>query len=451
MPAFGPQAIRDMFPAMMDICSQLILRWERFAGEEIDFLHNLCDEIVQERRKHPNDVNDLLNQIINGKEPETTQQLSDENIHYQMLTFLVAELETTSGLLSFTMYYLLKNPQTLQKAQAEVDQHNEITVDVLSKLKYIDAVLKETLRLQPTAPAFVLESKHFNIEFVDPSYDLCIQETLTMKPDGFKIRVRPRQHLGIALNVNVKQSEKIPEKLKQQVKTENLRPMSILFGSNSGSCQSFADTLTSEAPLYDYNATVATLDSAVEYLPNDRPIIIITASYEDKPCENTKQFVAYLESKPKLEINYAVFGADHHDWIDTYQKIPTFIDEMIENAGGTRINERGAGDAAGDFFGAFEIEASEIGPMKLHLEIQLPKGQTYHTEDYLAVLSTNPIEIVYRVLKQFNLSSDTRIKIVSSTDTFFSTNYPVSAFDILRGYVELAQPISKRQIVTLAG
>ncbi|CAF4291193.1 unnamed protein product [Rotaria sordida] len=76
-----------MFPAMMDICSQLILRWERFAGEEIDFLHNLCDEIVQERRKYPNDVNDLLNQMINGKEPGTGQQLSDENIRYQMLTF----------------------------------------------------------------------------------------------------------------------------------------------------------------------------------------------------------------------------------------------------------------------------------------------------------------------------------------------------------------------------
>ncbi|CAF4162610.1 unnamed protein product, partial [Rotaria sordida] len=306
---------------------------------------------------------------------------------------------------------------------------------MLSKLKYIDAVLKETLRLQPTAPAFALESKvgdivlpggyivhqnetvvvslsqlhrdpklwdrpeeflpermlngrfeklppnswkpfgngqracigrsfawqesilaialilkHFNIEFVDPSYDLRIQETLTMKPGGFKIRVRPRQHLGIALNVNVKQSEKIPEKLKQQVKTENLRPMSILFGGNSGSCQPFADTLASEAPLYGYNATVATLDSAVEYLPNDRPIIIMTASYEGKPCENTKQFVAYLESKPKLEINYTVFGAGHHDWIDTYQKIPTYIDEIIENAGGTRINERGAGD----FFGALE-------------------------------------------------------------------------------------------------
>ncbi|CAF3298666.1 unnamed protein product [Rotaria sp. Silwood2] len=657
MPAFGPQAIHGMFPAMMDICSQLILRWERFAGEEIDvcdnftrltldtialcsfnyrfnsfyqktmhhfvdamvnvliesgrraqrfslqntlmvtttrrynddiaYIHNLCDEIVKERREHPNDVNDLLNRMINGKDPDTGYQLSDENIRYQMVTFLIAGHETTSGLLSFTMYYLLKNPHALQKAQAEVDQYNEITADILSKLKYIDAVLKETLRLQPTAPLFGLESKednimlpggyiihndelilvllpqlhrdsqvwdrpeeflpermlnggfeklppnswkpfgngqrscigrpfawqesllaiaiilkHFNIEFVDPSYDLRIKQTLTIKPDGFKIRVRPRQPVSISLDTNIKQLEKIPEKIKQQVDDKHLRPMCILFGSNSGSCESFASTLASEAPLYGYNATVATLDSAVGYLPNDRPIIVITASYEGKPCENAKQFVAYLESKPKLEIDYAVFGAGHHDWVDTYQKIPTYIDQMIENAGGTKIIERGAGDAAGDFFGAFEawkenlfqilrkdtddqnvisdeklsieivnstrnlgqitdfgivlrnkilVEASEIGPMKRHLEIKLPKGQTYRTGDYLAVLPTNPIETVYRVLKRFNLTTDTQIKIVSSTNTFFPTNYPVSAFDILRGYVELVQPISKKQIETLAG
>ncbi|CAF0826230.1 unnamed protein product [Adineta steineri] len=657
MPAFGPQAIRDMFPAMMDICTQLILRWERFAGEEIDvcdnltrltldtialcsfnyrfnsfyhntmhrfvdaminvliesgkrvgrfslqntlmmttarrykndieYLHNLCDKIVKERREHPNNVNDLLNRMINGKDPETGYQLSDENIRYQMFTFLVAGHETTSGLLSFTLYYLLKNSHALQKAQAEVDLYNEITVDTLSKLKYIDAVLKETLRLQPTAPGFSLESKigdimlpggyivdkddmilvllsglhrdpkvwdqpeefipermlnggfeklppnswkpfgnsqracigrpfawqesllaialilkHFNIEFVDPSYDLRIKETLTIKPDGFKIRVRPRQQIGFLLNTNVKQSEKIPEKTKEQIDREHLRPMCILFGSNSGSCQSFADTLASEAPLYGYNATVANLDSSIGCLPNDRPIIIITASYEGKPCDNAKQFVAYLESKPKLEINYAVFGAGHHDWVDTYQKIPTYIDQMIEKMGGTRIIERGAGDAAGDFFGAFEswkenlfralrkdtgdenvfsneklsieivnssrhlgqitdfgivlqnkilVEANEIGPMKRHLEIQLPKGQTYRTGDYLSVLPTNPIEIVSRVLKRFHLSGDTHIKINSSTNTFFPTNYPVSAFDILSGYVELAQPISKKQIEILAG
>ncbi|CAF1196954.1 unnamed protein product [Rotaria sp. Silwood1] len=652
MPAFGPQAIRDMFPAMMDISSQLILRWERFPGEidvcdnftrltldtialcsfnyrfnsfyqnkmhrfieaminvliesgrraqrfslqntlmvtttrwynnEIAYLHSLCDEIIKQRREHPNDVKDLLNRMINGKDPESGYQLSDENIRYQMLTFLVAGHETTSGLLSFALYYLLKNPHTLQKAQTEVDQYGEITVDTLSKLKYIDAVLKETLRLQPTAPGFILQSKedsvilpggyelhkddsiivvlhklhrdpkvwdrpedflpermlnggfenlppnswkpfgngqrscigrpfawqesllamalvlkHFNIEFVDPSYDLRIKQTLTIKPEGFKIRVRSRQQLEISLDTNIKQSEK---KVKQKSDTKHLRPMAIFFGSNSGSCESFAETLASEAPLYGYNATVATLDSTVGSLPNDQPIIIITASYEGKPCENAKQFVAYLESKPKLEINYAVFGAGHHDWVNTYQKIPIYIDEMIEKNGGKRIIERGAGDSAGDFYGAFEswkenlfqvlrkdtdeqnviseeklsieivnskrnfgqitdsgillknkvlVEANKIVLTIRHLEIKLPKGQTYHTGDYLAILPSNPIEIVYRVLKRFNLSTDTQVKIHSSTNTFFPTNYPVSAFDILSGYVELAQPISKKQVETLA-
>ena len=515
MPAFGPQAIRDMFPAMLDISSQLILRWERFAGEEIDvcdnftrltldtialcsfnyrfnsfyhktmhrfveamvnalvesgrrvqrlplqstlmiatnrrynedvtYMHELCDEIVKDRREHPNDVNDLLNRMIHGKDPETGYQLSDENIRYQMVTFLIAGHETTSGLLSFATYYLLKNPRCLQKAQAEVDQFGDITVDTLSKFKYIDAVLKETLRLQPTAPLFGLGSKddqvtlpggysvrkddlillllpqlhrdpkvweqpeeflpermlnggfeslppnawkpfgngqracigrpfawqesllamalvlkHFQIEMVDPSYDLRIKETLTIKPEGLKIRVRPRQKLSIVLPPNSKPTAKVPETSKPSTNTDDLQRMSILFGSNSGSCESFASTLASEAPLFGYNATVSTLDSAVESLPNDRPVIIITASYEGRPCENAKQFVAYLESKPKLDVQYAVFGAGHHDWVTTYQKIPAYIDQAMADAGGTRIVERGAGDAAGDFYGAFEAWKEQL-------------------------------------------------------------------------------------------
>ena len=277
--------------------------------------------------------------------------------------------------------------------------------------------------------------------------------------------------------------------------------MSILFGSNSGSCESFAGILASEAPTNGFNATIATLDSAIGSLPSDRPVIIVTASYEGKPCDNAKQFVAYLESKPELKINYAVFGAGHHDWVSTYQKIPTYIDEMLEKGGGTRIVERGVGDAAGDFFGAFEawkenlfqvlrktgdfksvisqeklsieivnstrnlgqitdvgivkenkllVEASELGPAKRHIEIELPKGQTYRAGDYLAILPINPIEVVRRVLKRFDLSTDTQIKILSSTETFLPTGYPVSASEILSGYVELTQPISRKQLETLA-
>jgi cytochrome P450/NADPH-cytochrome P450 reductase len=41
IPTFGPQAIRGMFSEMMDIASQLILCWKRFAGEEIEVCDNL--------------------------------------------------------------------------------------------------------------------------------------------------------------------------------------------------------------------------------------------------------------------------------------------------------------------------------------------------------------------------------------------------------------------------
>lgn len=553
--------------------------------DDIAYIHELCDDIVRRRREHPNDTNDLLNRMIKGKDPETGYQLSDENIRFQMVTFLIAGHETTSGLLSFTFYYLLKNPHALQKAQAEADQFDEITIDTLPKLKYIDAVLKETLRLQPTAPAFGLglkedkailpggyeihkderilvllpqlqrdpkvwdrpeeflpermlnggfenlpsnawkpfgngqrscigrsfaiqESllavalilKHFNIEFVDPSYDLRVKQTLTIKPEGFKMRARSRQRAKIPLGSSAKQSEKATPHT-QLVKTDKLRPMSILFGSNSGSCESFAGILASEAPTHGFNATIKTLDSAIGSLPCDRPVIVVTSSYEGKPCDNAKQFVAYLESKPTLKINYAVFGAGHHDWVSTYQKIPTYLDEMLEKLGGTRVVERGVGDAAGDFFGAFEawkenlfqvlrrtgglqsvisheklsieivnstrnfgqitdvgivnenkllVEASELGPAKRHIEIELPKGQTYRTGDYLAVLPINPIEVVRRVLKRLELSADTQIKILSPTETFLPTGYPVSASEILRGYVELTQPISRKRLEALA-
>lgn len=53
---------------------------------------------------------------------------------------------------------MLKNPATYYKAQKEVDQvvaNGRITVDHLKHLHYVEAILRETLRLEPTAPVIV--------------------------------------------------------------------------------------------------------------------------------------------------------------------------------------------------------------------------------------------------------------------------------------------------------
>ena len=56
--------------------------------------------------------------------------MSDDSVTDNMITFLVAGHETTSGLLSFVFYYLLRNPAAYQKAQQEVD-------NVIGKARFI--------------------------------------------------------------------------------------------------------------------------------------------------------------------------------------------------------------------------------------------------------------------------------------------------------------------------
>lgn len=75
----------------------------------------------------------------------------------QMITFLIAGHETTSGMLSFTIYDLLKNPEALRRAQQEIDSivgRGPVCFQHLNKLQYIEATLRESLRLSPTAPGF---------------------------------------------------------------------------------------------------------------------------------------------------------------------------------------------------------------------------------------------------------------------------------------------------------
>lgn len=70
--------------------------------------------------------------------------------------------ETTSGLLSFLLYLLVKNPDAMRKARDEVLSvlgDGIMTSSMTSRLPYMSAVIRETLRLHPTAPGFQVRPK----------------------------------------------------------------------------------------------------------------------------------------------------------------------------------------------------------------------------------------------------------------------------------------------------
>lgn len=70
-------------------------------------------------------------------------------------------------MLSFLLYLLIKNPDALRKAREEVDSvlgEGPMTPNMLSSLPYISAVIRESLRLHPTAPGFVVKPKSTRAE-----------------------------------------------------------------------------------------------------------------------------------------------------------------------------------------------------------------------------------------------------------------------------------------------
>ena len=88
----------------------------------ISTMNDLVDQVIAQRRAHPTDGGDLLNLMLETKDPQSGEKLDDLNIRYQILTFLIAGHETTSGMLSFAFYQLLRYPHILAQAYAEVDR-----------------------------------------------------------------------------------------------------------------------------------------------------------------------------------------------------------------------------------------------------------------------------------------------------------------------------------------
>ena len=86
--------------------------------EDRRVMHHVADSVIAQRKRlgHTG-PRDLLDLMLEGKDPKTGEGLSDENMRYQLVTFLIAGHETTSGLLTFAFYEMLKNPETLAKAQ----------------------------------------------------------------------------------------------------------------------------------------------------------------------------------------------------------------------------------------------------------------------------------------------------------------------------------------------
>ncbi|EGX54696.1 cytochrome P450, partial [Streptomyces zinciresistens K42] len=130
---------------------------------DIDHLDRTVDELIRARTAGGPGDGDLLDRMLDTAHPVTGERLSARNVRRQVITFLVAGHETTSGALSFALHYLSRHPEVAARARAEVDRVWGGTAapgyDQVARLRYVRRVLDEALRLWPTAPAFAREAR----------------------------------------------------------------------------------------------------------------------------------------------------------------------------------------------------------------------------------------------------------------------------------------------------
>ncbi|QII04830.1 cytochrome P450 [Rhodococcoides fascians A25f] len=136
----------------------LFAKSDRRYAHNKQYLAEVLADVVRTRRRSNEDFSDLLQIMMDAaKDADNPNALSEANIGYQILTFLIAGHETTSGALSFALHYLANHPEVFERARAEVDEvwgTGKPQFGQVPKLRYVRRVLDESLRLWPTVPAF---------------------------------------------------------------------------------------------------------------------------------------------------------------------------------------------------------------------------------------------------------------------------------------------------------
>lgn len=292
--------------------------------------------------------------------------------------------------------------------------------------------------------------------------------------------------------------------------------LAILHGSNLGTGKALAKQFAEEASDLGCVTTVGPLDDATGGLPDADATLIIAASYNGQPTDDARGFFAWIQS-PEATLggapNVAVLGVGDHNWADTYQAVPTRIDERLVELGANAIVPRAAADTSGDLTGTVDEFSSalwaalaerfgdpdaapvddrdeplydlrlvtgpvtnaidtrfavtpmvvtentelvngdnSLGQAKRYVRVNLPDGVDYQTGDHLTVLADNPPELVETVLDLLGIDGSLRLAINPrrTSRRLIALDREVSVRELLTHFVELRKPATRSQLRRLA-
>jgi len=185
---------------------------------------------------------------------------------------------------------------------------------------------------------------------------------------------------------------------KKDSKPTSGKSVLILYGSNTGTCEEFANLLAESATEDGYTPVVMTLDQAVDKLPNtENPVLILSSTYNGTPPDNAGKFNSWMNSLKEGSLKgmrFAVFGVGNSNWESTYQKFPTDIHSCLESKAATQMKELTTSDAStSSFADVYEEWVSDIfGIIELDsgAPLVVKKKKVPRRLAYVKIIDANP-------------------------------------------------------------
>jgi cytochrome P450 len=128
-----------------------------------DKVHTYINALIAQRRTLPESQwpNDLLTRLMQARDEETGEPMSESLLRDESITTFFAGHETTARTMSAAWYALASNPDVAARLYEELDSvigEGYPALEDLHRLPYTLQIIKEVLRLYPPAPFYVRDA-----------------------------------------------------------------------------------------------------------------------------------------------------------------------------------------------------------------------------------------------------------------------------------------------------
>jgi len=162
----GLERLRDLLTALVSVATRpwtQLLRvdlgprssWGRLMRIRRDVENVVLAEIARRRADGAGGRTDVLSLLLEARD-EQGQRMTDREVRDEMFTLLLAGHETTATSLAWALHRVLESPAVLGRIRDELVRvvgGGPLAPLHVARLEYLDAVTKETLRLNPILPA----------------------------------------------------------------------------------------------------------------------------------------------------------------------------------------------------------------------------------------------------------------------------------------------------------